>query len=155
MRYAVAMARGSGTTDAHERAKATAELRAAGLRATSQRIDVVVALARLDGDVTAQSLHEELRRGGSGLGLATVYRALAALADAGIIDAMQHGHGTCWRKCAPGHHHHLTCERCHAVVEVRDCEVGEWAGRVAASHGFSDVRHVVELRGTCERCRAA
>lgn len=134
---------------------AAEELRAAGLRATSQRIDVLEAMEGVRGDVTAQALHEALLGSGSTLGLATVYRTLSSLADAGVIDAMQHGHGTCWRKCAPGHHHHLTCDRCHRVVEVHDCGVGEWASRIADQHGFADVRHVVELRGTCERCRAA
>lgn len=140
---------------AESRERAAAELRTAGLRATSQRIDVLRAMEGIHGDVTAQALHEALLAGGTILGLATVYRTLASLADAGVIDAMQHGHGTCWRKCAPGHHHHLTCDGCHRVVEVHDCGVGEWASRIADQHGFANVRHVVELRGTCGRCRTA
>ncbi len=134
---------------------ARAALQRHGMRATEQRVVVLDALMRRHDDVTAQALHEELRADHPGLGLATVYRALGALAEAGVIDALQHGHGTCWRYCSPGHHHHLTCDRCHAVVELHHCGVGEWADRVAAEHGYSDVAHVVELRGTCAACRAA
>lgn len=135
--------------------RATDALRTAGLRATSQRIEVLAALSGVHDDATAQSLHERLHAAGHELGLATVYRTLATLVEVGLVDAMQHGHGTCYRVCAPGHHHHLTCVACHTVIEVHDCEVGSWAGRVAANHGFSDVRHIVELRGTCADCRAA
>lgn len=107
------------------------------------------------GDVTAQTLHAELGSSDPAIGLATVYRTLGALADAGVIDAMQHGHGTCWRHCAPGHHHHLTCVSCHRVVELHECAVQEWADDVAVAHGFTGVRHVVELSGTCADCRDA
>lgn len=131
---------------------AAAELRRHGLRATPQRLAVLGALMDRAGDATAQGLHDELQRSHPGIGLATVYRTLGALADAGVIDAMQHGHGTCYRRCAPGHHHHLTCTRCHRVVELHDCEVGDWAERMAAASGFQQVEHRVELSGICGPC---
>jgi Fur family ferric uptake transcriptional regulator len=130
-------------------------LRAVGLRATDQRVEVLVAVTAARGDVTAQSLHASMVAAGGRLGLATVYRTLGSLAEAGLVDAMQHGHGTCYRACAPGHHHHLTCDSCHAVIELHECEVGDWASSVAQRHGFSEVRHVLELHGTCAACRAA
>lgn len=128
-------------------------LRRGGLRVTAQRVLVLDAMMREAGDATAQALHERLRHTNPTLGLATVYRTLGSLADAGILDTMQHGHGVCYRWCAPGHHHHLTCTGCHRVVEVRDCEAGEWVDRVARVNGFEDVRHSIELVGTCAACR--
>ena len=135
--------------------RARGELQRAGLRVTEQRLTVLAALMERPQDVTAQGLHEELRPTHPSLGLATVYRTLAALAEAGLIDSMQHGHGMCFRWCAPGHHHHLTCERCHRVVEVRECEVQEWVGEVGAEHGFTQLRHSLELTGVCGSCAAA
>jgi Fur family transcriptional regulator, ferric uptake regulator len=108
-----------------------------------------------------QALHERLRREHPRLGLATVYRALASLADAGVLDRLHHAHGhghgqgqgsTCFRFCAPGHHHHLTCRGCHAVVELRDCDLDGWASGVAGRHGFTAVEHSVELEGLCAEC---
>ncbi|MCW2927337.1 MAG: transcriptional repressor [Thermoleophilia bacterium] len=122
---------------------------------TQQRVVVLAALMATRSDMTAQALHANLRADHPTLGLATVYRALTALADSGAIDALQHGGSTCYRSCAPGHHHHLTCEQCHLVVELHDCGVGEWASTVAAASGFSDVRHSVELVGTCDACSRA
>lgn len=129
------------------------ELRRHGLRATPQRMLLLSALMETHDDTTAQALHERLRPANPSLGLATVYRTLGVLAGAGVVDAMQHGHGTCYRRCAPGHHHHLTCTRCHRVVELHDCRVGEWAERVGAESGFVEIRHSVELTGVCGSCR--
>lgn len=142
-----------GPSNSEQRARAA--LQEHGLRATEQRIVVLEALMSRSSDVTPQSLFDELRSNHPTIGIATVYRTLAALAEAGVVDALQHGHGTCYRFCAPGHHHHLVCSDCHRVIELHDCAVGAWADSVAKQHGFSDVRHVVELTGTCAECRAA
>ncbi|MCB0879458.1 MAG: transcriptional repressor [Thermoleophilia bacterium] len=130
-------------------------LRDVGVRATDQRIAVFDALRDVHSDATAQELHAHMAKAGTELGLATVYRALGVLVDAGLVDALQHGASTCYRACAPGHHHHLTCDSCHAVIELHDCGVEEWADRIARRHGYTDVHHVVELHGTCSDCRAA
>jgi len=98
----------------------------AGMRATPQRVMVLSALRLEQGDITAQDLHARLRSDHPTIGLATVYRALGSLADAGVIDTLHHGSSVCFRYCTPGHHHHLTCTSCHAVVELRDCEIGSW-----------------------------
>lgn len=136
------------------REQALGALRAAGMRVTPQRLSVLASVMGEPSDCTAQSLHAQLVASDPTLGLATVYRTLGALADADIIDTMQHGQSTCYRWCSPGHHHHLVCDSCHKVVEIHDCDVSTWADRVARANGFSDVRHVVELRGRCTSCRA-
>lgn len=124
-----------------------------GLRVTEQRLVVLGAMLIERNDVTAQSLHERLRLEHPRLGLATVYRTLASLADAGVLDRLHHSHGVaCYRFCEPGHHHHLTCRSCHAVVELRDCDLGGWASRVGSQHGFHSIEHSVELEGLCGRC---
>ena len=134
---------------------ATEVLVSRGLRVTAQRITVLDAMIAELGDTTAQALHERLRPAHPQLGMATVYRTLNALADAGVLDRLHHeGTSTCYRYCAPGHHHHLTCRSCHAVVELRDCDLASWAQHVAAAHGFAAAQHSVELSGICGACRA-
>lgn len=123
-----------------------------GGRTTKQRLLVLQAVMGVKDDVTAQALHAALRHDHPKLGLATVYRTLNSLAEAGIIHALPHGDSTCYRYCAPGHHHHFTCRKCHRVVEIRECELDHWATRVANEHGFRDVTHTVELSGLCNRC---
>ena len=125
-------------------------------RNTWQREAVRTALADLPGFVSAQQLHVALREAGSTIGLATVYRALASLVEAGEADSLQSPDGeNLFRSCAmEGHHHHLICRSCGATRELAARVVEEWAGRVGAEHGFSDITHVVDLFGVCEHCRA-
>jgi Fur family ferric uptake transcriptional regulator len=123
-----------------------------GLRATDQRIAVLEAMVLEPNDVTAQSLHGRLVDASPSLGLATVYRTLNALADAGILDRLHHDSSTCFRYCRPGHHHHLICRSCHAVVELHDCDLDAWAADIAQQHGYAAVRHAVELDGVCADC---
>ena len=50
------------------------------------------------------------------------------------------------------HHHHLTCRNCGRSVEVEGRAVEQWAEKVAAEAGFTDVDHTVELFGLCPEC---
>lgn len=128
-------------------------LAAAGLRPTPQRLLVLAELAGERDDVTAQQLHERLRGRGERIGLATVYRTLAALADGGVVDRLSHHAGeVCYRLCGDEHHHHLVCERCHRVVELANCGLDPWVDRVAADHGFVPTDHRVEVTGICAGC---
>ncbi len=130
-------------------------LAAAGLRATPQRTAIVGELVREPNDVTAQELHDRLRaRGGSAPGLATVYRTLTRLAEAGVVDALTHHAGElCYRVCGDDHHHHFVCSRCHRVVEIGDCRIDAWLDDLAGRHGFDVTGHRVELEGVCAGCR--
>jgi Fur family ferric uptake transcriptional regulator len=134
--------------------QAHARLREAGLRPTRQRLDVLAELEREPDDATAQELHERLRARGERVGLATVYRTLAALADAGVVDRLSHHPGeVCYRLCGSGHHHHLVCTECHRVVEVEECGLERWLDDVAREHGFVATDHRVEISGVCAGCR--
>lgn len=129
------------------------ELAALGVRATRQRLIVAAELVRERDDVTAQELHARLRRRGERLGLATVYRTLSLLTQAGAVDALSHHPGElCYRWCGAGHHHHLVCSRCHRVVEL-DCGLDTWLERQSAEHGFVATGHRLEVAGLCASCR--
>ncbi|WP_019137179.1 Fur family transcriptional regulator [Cellulomonas massiliensis] len=126
-------------------------------RQTRQRAEIVDLLSGLDEFRSAQQLHELLRARGSGVGLATVYRAVQRLAEAGEVDVLRTAEGEqVYRRCAQrSHHHHLVCRGCGATVEIDAAEAEAWAARVAASYGYDDVDHTIELVGTCAACRQA
>ncbi len=67
------------------------------------------ALNEVEGFVSAQTLHQRLRDEDTGIGLATVYRALAGLTGTGEADSLQSPEGEAlYRACeSSGHHHHL------------------------------------------------
>jgi Fur family ferric uptake transcriptional regulator len=125
-----------------------------GVRATARRLEVLEELAQERDDVTAQELWSRLRERDCGAGLATVYRTLALLSEAGVVDVLSHHGGEqCYRLCGEAHHHHLLCERCHRVVEVEDCALDDWVAAAAKKHGFVATEHRVEIVGLCADCR--
>jgi Fur family transcriptional regulator, ferric uptake regulator len=125
-----------------------------GVRATPRRVEVLAELSRERDDATAQELWSRLRSGNSTTGLATVYRTLALLSDAGVVDVLSHHSGEqCYRLCSEAHHHHLVCERCHRVVEVDECGLDGWVNTAADRHGFVATDHRVEISGICADCR--
>ncbi len=80
--------------------------------------------------MSAQALHPRLRDGGSTIGLATVYRALADLATDGDADSLQQDGEALYRACTTGkHHHHLICRNCGLTVEIEADPVEQWAQR--------------------------
>ncbi len=122
-------------------------------RRTKQRAAVEDLLRSTQDFRTAQQLHAELRQAGSGVGLTTVYRNLALMAQAGEVDVLLGEDGEArYRACSADHHHHLVCRSCGYTVEVQAGAVERWAQRTAAEHGFSDVTHTVEIVGLCETC---
>lgn len=121
-------------------------------RNTWQRTAVREALEAEPSFVSAQQLHAALRDGGSRIGLATVYRALADLDASGEADVLQQEGETLYRACSSGHHHHLICRKCGTAVEIKADAVEAWARSVAAEHGFTQPEHVVDVFGLCASC---
>ncbi|MFV0633309.1 Fur family transcriptional regulator [Demequina sp.] len=124
---------------------------------TKQRAAVLDALASSTEFRSAQGWHDTLRHDGSTVGLATVYRALQALAEAGEVDSVVTDTGeTLYRRCASGeeHHHHLRCRVCGRAEDIDMPEFEEWAHRMATTYGYSRIDHTVELTGVCESCGA-
>ena len=129
-------------------------------RNTWQREAVRAALAEARGFVSAQRLHEDLRAQGSTIGLATVYRALSALVEAGEADCLQSPEGeNLFRSCAThGHHHHLICSTCGDVADFSlapsaETSLDKALRRAADRAGFSIDTHRLDLVGTCQPCR--
>ena len=125
-----------------------------GMRPTRQRRAVVEALDSFDDFRSAQEIHDLLGRRGETVGLATVYRTLQTLAEAGEVDMLRSAEGEAvYRLCARReHHHHLVCRECGATVEIDGPSVEEWLARVGARHGYTDIEHTIELFGLCADC---
>lgn len=126
-------------------------------RNTWQREAVKTALNERGDFVSAQRLHADLKQAGSTIGLATVYRTLTDLVSADEADALQSPDGeNLYRACSSeGHHHHLICRKCGHTEEISAEAVEAWAATVAAEHGFTQPRHVVDVFGLCGTCSAA
>lgn len=125
-------------------------LRAAGVRVTAQRLAVLAALAGRTHALTAGRLHHEIAATHEGVGLTTVYRTLAALADAGQVHRFDLAAAYSW---CPGDHPHLRCEVCGWVRALVDEDAGRWLAAVAARESFRVTAHHAEISGVCAACR--
>lgn len=130
-----------------------AALRDAGLRSTRQRRTVLGSLRERGDAVTALQLYAELRAAGEPVGLTTVYRTLTALAEAGFLDTFARDGEQAFRWCGADHHHHLVCEVCGTVTELRADEVEGWVTEVARRHGYEVTGHRADVFGVCGDCR--
>lgn len=121
---------------------------------TRQRRALESALAAASGFRSAQDLHADLRADGERIGLATVYSQLRQMADAGLVDVVRSDAGEAlYRRCGVGeHHHHLRCRACGRVDELSAPAVEAWAAEVAASSGFTELAHSLEVTGLCPAC---
>lgn len=114
---------------------------------------MVEALEAAGGFRSAQELFAELRAGGHGIGLTTIYRTLQAMAERGEVDVVRNDAGEArYRRCGERHHHHLVCRSCGRTVEVTGAAVERWADEVARRHGFREVQHTLEVVGICGEC---
>jgi Fur family transcriptional regulator, ferric uptake regulator len=132
---------------------ALASARAPQERSTRQKRAIAAVLGSSDAFRSAQDLYAELRARGEAVGLTTIYNQLHLLTRTGEVDALNTDDGeTLYRRCTTEHHHHLVCRDCGRTVEVEGPQVERWAESVAASHGFVDVTHIIEIFGTCAEC---
>lgn len=123
-------------------------------RNTAQKAAVRTALEQSPGFISAAKLHHRLIEEGGTIGLATVYRQLNALAEAGEADTITVQSGQLFRVCEPdGHHHHLVCEVCGKAVDIEPPSEA-WIRKVADEHGFTVTGHVLEVFGRCPDCAA-
>lgn len=128
-------------------------LERASLRSTKQRLAILRALGGRAEAVTAQDLYTELR-GRQGMpGLATIYRTLSALAQAGVVDTFVAGGEQSFKLCGTKHHHHLICQGCGVVEEVTSEAVESWVDRIARRRGFQVTGHSADVYGFCASCR--
>jgi len=128
-----------------------------GLRSTRPRrliAEHLAALAASGAVFTLEDFWHDLQQLDPHVGRATVYRAVELLTEHGVLDRVEFPDGTHrYRVCGNSHHHHLTCTRCHQVVEVVACLSGEQLAAIASQNDFALEGHSLELFGRCANCR--
>jgi Fe2+ or Zn2+ uptake regulation protein len=133
-------------------AKALARTAYRGPRVTAQRLAIARAAdSRVDRAFSIDELAADVRAAEPRIGLATVYRAVAAMEATGFVEKLGMRDGAAlYARCAHrGHHHHLMCTGCGAVTDV-ECTVDT---RSASGHGdFQITDHRLVLYGICGSC---
>ena len=124
------------------------------LKQTKQRKIIVTHFLSADKHMDAEELHQITREDGHNIGLATIYRTLSLLKEAGLV--IQHtfadGRAT-YEVSHPGaHHDHLICVTCAKIVEFESEEIEDLQKIVAEKQGFRLTSHRLDLYGICRAC---
>jgi len=132
-----------------------AVLREHDYKLTRQRQAVLNVIAHSPDHLTPAAIYEKVRRQHPAVGLVTVYRTLAILAELGLICEV-HAGGNCRSyllRRPSQHHHHLICSDCGAVVDFTHCDLGEMEERLSHETGFEIEGHLLEFLGHCQNCQ--
>jgi len=112
--------------------------------------------SRSEDAMTAAELAEELRRSGSPVGLATVYRQLEKLTRLGTVHKIATEEGAFYQYCA--HHAQdqdcflIRCEACGRISHLDCSHLHELCSHLSREHHFRiDPRHTL-LAGLCDVC---
>jgi Fur family ferric uptake transcriptional regulator len=112
-------------------------LRDAGIRVTQQRRTVIAALVQSHDHPSAHDVYARAKLVDNSVSFATVYRALATLTDAGIVQRIAVDDGPARFEMAPEtEHDHLVDVDSGEVLELASKELGAVKSRLAAELGY-------------------
>ena len=131
-----------------------AALKQKGYRLTDSRQKIVRALLGCGGHITADGLLDVVHETDKSVGRMTVYRTLELLSELGLIRPVYQGTGAAhYILLDSGHHHHLVCSGCDAVIEFDECGLAEVEKLLGERFNFAVEGHLVEFYGRCQNCQ--
>ncbi len=125
------------------------------LKQSRQRNFIIEEFLKLESHVSAEDLYSGLKNTEHNPGLATVYRTLNLLKEAGLVDQKQFADGkSVFEVLDPhSHHDHLICVGCHKVQEFSNEDIEVLQKQVAVRYKFRLTHHSLDLFGYCEECQ--
>jgi Fur family ferric uptake transcriptional regulator len=123
------------------------------MKITSQRKAIIETFLELGGHVSVEDIFYELRKRKKNIGLATIYRTLSMLKEAGLVSERDFRDGRTRFEIVSEHHDHIICQKCGKVVEFRDETIEKLQEEISKRLGFVLISHRHELMGICEDCR--
>jgi len=116
-------------------------------------------LNELGGHPTADEICAAARQHDASLHPSTVYRTLAWLENAGLVDHCHLDTGPADRHSerfdpvTPVEHHHFVCTACGQVIEFESARVEGIKRDFVRQHGAAVERSALTLYGLCPACR--
>ena len=117
----------------------------AGLKCTTQRIEVMEILSRADMPMTAENIFERAE----GISLSTVYRIAEKLAQKGIVtkNTIRDSDKYYYELADNKHRHYAICLGCGKMKYVDICPVHD-----LKIDNFTVTGHKLEIYGYCDKC---
>lgn len=131
-------------------------LKGAGFKATPGRLQLLELLARTDLPLSVIKIQKHLGKvGKKKLNEVTLYRALEAFAQAGLVRRIDLNHDHAHYELVAGreHHDHVVCTRCGIVEDVEGCTMVPLEKKALVQSKFAGIySHNLEFFGLCRTC---
>ena len=126
-----------------------------GLRNTPEREEIIGEIFAIHEHFDVDDLYLRLRKKGSKISKASIYRILPLIMECGLIREAWHedGHMHYEYIYGNGQHCHLRCIKCGKVIEFVEEELNEIEKRLSRKHDFKIVDHNLDVAGYCPDCR--
>jgi Fur family ferric uptake transcriptional regulator len=135
------------------------ELRARGVRITSQRRAVLEIIQEVPRHLDAAELLRLAREREPEIDRATVYRTISLLKHQGLIDELDlmhiEGEKHYYEVKTSKDHCHLACLRCGAIFEYTSPTFDDLRKEIAKQSSFQIAVLRLEVGGVCKKCSAA
>lgn len=130
-------------------------LRGNGKLYSKQREQILDIFLKTEHHPTINDLYDLVRKKHPQIGLATLYRTMRVICDAGLARETDFGGGIrrFEHKYKHQHHHHLVCLECDKIIEISSGKIEEIQRQLAKKHGFTIVRDTMEIYGICRVCK--
>ncbi len=135
-----------------KRFKAVAK--AAGLKITSQRLEIFKEIQGREDHPDAVAIFEALKPRIPGLSLDTVYRSLWTLADLGLISTVGPRQESQRFDPKQERHHHFLCLSCGKIVDFTSDSLNDLRLPPSLQAYGRAIEAQVEVRGYCKDCDA-
>jgi len=131
-------------------------LRSNGKLYSEQREQILDIFLKIEEHPTINDIYDLVRKKHPQIGLATVYRTMKVICDAGLARKTDFG-GSIRRfehKYKHQHHDHLVCLKCGGIIEVISPAIEKLQEKLAKKHKFKAVKHRMEIFGLCKVCKS-
>ena len=119
-----------------------------GLKMTEQRRVITRVLSEAEDHPDVEALYNRATKIDSRISIATVYRTVRLLEEAGILERHDFREGRArYEEIPEAHHDHLIDVQSGEVIEFRNEEIEELQIEIARRLGFKLVDHRLELYG--------
>ena len=138
----------------HDTVGITRRLGEKGYRLTPQRLMILSAIESSSDHISAEEIYVQVTAKYPHVNISTVYRTLELLKKLGMVYEIDLGEGRIrYHAAESGHHHHLVCQDCGVVIDIKEASLSSLRDILLRDYGFrAELKHVA-IFGLCENCR--
>ena len=125
-----------------------------GYRLTPQRVMILSAIEGSDHHISAEEIYAQIANEYPQVNISTVYRTLELLKRLGLVYEINLEEGRVrYHSESKGHHHHLVCESCGAVIDIDESTLARLKDVLFHRYNFTAKLSHMAIFGLCEKCR--